>query len=80
MFDKVADQGDLLEKLITHVSGFEWEPEWRRRQQQMDDEEGRKWTSSLDRAAASDIQTPSGGHNGEEQTNKTSTSSPIRIQ
>ena len=67
LFDKVAavdQRGDLLEKLITHVSGFEWPAVQR------------KWAeapAALDGGAGGSIQTPSGGH--DEQTNKTSTSS-----
>ena len=69
MFDEVAaedQRGDLLEKLITHVSGFEWPAETAVQRKQ--------WVSALD---GGDIQQqqqpPSGGH--DEQTNKTSTSS-----
>ena len=62
LFDKVAavdQRGDLLEKLITHVSGFEWPA---------------AAAALVDGGGGNGgIQTPSGGH--DEQTNKTSTSS-----
>ena len=70
LFDKVAavdQRGDLLEKLITHVSGFEWPAAAAAVQR-------KQWASALDGGGIQQQQQPpSGGH--DEQTNKTSTSS-----
>ena len=59
LFDKVAavdQRGDLLEKLITHVSGFEWPAA----------------AALVDGGGNVGIQTPSGGHDEQTNKTSTS--------